>query len=130
MIKECPGFTARERQSLLKYVDDLSGCIGSSERIVQTPGRAAVSLGFLFPLTTVYHSYHHNVVFSQSLTPFDLHFIDNSATDVCETHLSLSEHVLPHSPYSTGGRVRLLRGSFRGDNSVVSIRHTRNRLAG
>ena len=37
-IKECSAFTARERQALQKYVDDLSGCIGSSERIVQTPG--------------------------------------------------------------------------------------------
>lgn len=38
-IKEHAGlFTPRERQAMQKYVDDLSGCIGSSERIVQTPG--------------------------------------------------------------------------------------------
>ena len=38
-IKEYAGlFTPRERQAMQKYVDDLSGCIGSSERIVQTPG--------------------------------------------------------------------------------------------
>ena len=42
LIKECSAFTARERQALQKYVDDISGCIGSSERIVQTPGASSV----------------------------------------------------------------------------------------
>jgi len=37
MIPESPGFTSRERSILMKYVDDLSSTIGSSERIVQTP---------------------------------------------------------------------------------------------
>jgi putative membrane protein len=36
-IEESLKFTARERQTMLKYVDDLSGCIGACERIVQTP---------------------------------------------------------------------------------------------
>ena len=40
LIPDCTGFTARERQAMQKYVDDLSGCLGSSERIVQTPGTA------------------------------------------------------------------------------------------
>ena len=37
-IKDCIGFTPREKQSMMKYVDELCACIGSSERIVQTPG--------------------------------------------------------------------------------------------
>jgi predicted membrane chloride channel (bestrophin family) len=36
-IREVGFFTARERQSMMKHVDDLSTCIGSAERLVQTP---------------------------------------------------------------------------------------------
>lgn len=36
-VAESQKFTARERQTLLKYADDLSGCIGACERLVQTP---------------------------------------------------------------------------------------------
>lgn len=36
-VSESQKFTARERQTMLKYADDLSGCIGACERLVQTP---------------------------------------------------------------------------------------------
>ena len=35
-VKDCPGFTNRERLSLLSHVDKLSNCIGACERIHQT----------------------------------------------------------------------------------------------
>lgn len=36
-VAECARFSPRERQIMLKYVDDLSDLVGACERIVQTP---------------------------------------------------------------------------------------------
>ena len=40
---------------LQKYVDDLSNCIGSSERIVQTPGKYLISLFNLISCCALLH---------------------------------------------------------------------------
>ena len=60
---------------LQKYVDDLSNCIGSSERIVQTPGKTNLS----FPITSYpIMSYHiHNHVRSYRIVsyPYSIHII-------------------------------------------------------
>ena len=68
-IKEYAGlFTPRERQAMQKYVDDLSGCIGSSERIVQTPGTVQYSTLNFVQYRTVNFVQYNNTWLARCLT--------------------------------------------------------------